>query len=113
MLNFLKSLFSFKGRIPRATYLASFVPLFLLLVSMIIMVSPDHSEIVKSIIMCIIGILWWWIWLAANIKRCHDLGWSGFTYFWFLLPIANFILLFMLIFWKGIEGPNKYGEPPQ
>ena len=113
MQNFLKSLFSFKGRIGRATYVASFVPLILLGVLTILTFSSDLSETVITINMCVIATLWWWIWLAANIKRCHDLGLSGFTYFWFFLPIANFIFLFMLIFWKGIEGPNKYGEPPK
>jgi len=113
MLNFLKSLFLFKGRIPRATYAVSLLALFLLLVLWLIVDIFVQIETVKTTIIFIIGTLWWWIWLAASIKRCHDVGWSGFTFLLFFLPIANLILLFMLIFWKGIEGPNEYGEPPK
>jgi uncharacterized membrane protein YhaH (DUF805 family) len=83
------------------------------MVLMLTILNLGFSVIIENSIMCFVALFFWWIWLATNIKRCHDLGWSGYTYFWFFLPIANFILLFMLIFRKGTEGPNEYGEPPK
>ncbi|MFA4859030.1 MAG: DUF805 domain-containing protein [Candidatus Margulisiibacteriota bacterium] len=74
--------------------------------------------------------------LALNmLKRLHDLGVDGRM--WLLLPLANIVcvlpqlyfqvdilwlflpirvanLIFglFLLFWKGTDGPNKYGEKP-
>ena len=46
------------------------------------------------------------------IKRFHDLKYSGGMCFLLVIPIVNLILLFDLFFWKGTQGPNKYGEDP-
>lgn len=47
-----------------------------------------------------------YIMAAAAVKRCHDLGKSG----WYsLIPFYGFVLLFA----EGNVGPNKYGEDPK
>ncbi len=50
--------------------------------------------------------------IVLGIKRCHDRGRTG----WFLLvnfiPLLNFWPAIELTFFKGTEGPNKYGSDP-
>lgn len=43
--------------------------------------------------------------LSVSVRRMHDVGKSGW---WALVPFANFFLLFK----KGDEEQNIYGEPP-
>lgn len=49
---------------------------------------------------------------ALGIKRCHDRDKTG----WFMLvnfiPVVCLWPIIELTFFKGTEGPNKYGEDP-
>ena len=47
-----------------------------------------------------------YIGLAQSIKRCHDLGHSGW---WVFIPLYGF----WLIFQPGQEGDNEYGADPK
>ena len=44
-------------------------------------------------------------------KRWHDLDKSAGWIFISLVPFGIFYALYKLIFCKGSEGANKYGEP--
>lgn len=50
--------------------------------------------------------------IVLGIKRCNDRGRTG----WFMLvnfiPLLNLWPLIELTFFKGDEGPNKYGPDP-
>lgn len=46
--------------------------------------------------------------LYASVCRCHDFDYSGLTLFWLLVPVANLVLLLMLLAKKGTAGPNTY-----
>ncbi|RYY77023.1 MAG: DUF805 domain-containing protein [Gammaproteobacteria bacterium] len=46
------------------------------------------------------------------IQRLHDLDKSGWLSLLILVPVANIVLLVLLVFFKGTEGSNKYGLPP-
>ncbi|MDG6894814.1 DUF805 domain-containing protein [Volucribacter amazonae] len=43
------------------------------------------------------------------IARLHDLGKSGYYSLWTLLPFVSFILIFL----KGEDRDNQYGEDPK
>lgn len=45
------------------------------------------------------------------IQRLHDLDKSGWFSLLILVPLANFFLIILLIFFKGTSGANKYGLP--
>jgi uncharacterized membrane protein YhaH (DUF805 family) len=46
------------------------------------------------------------------IRRFHDLDRPG-SHAWFLLiPFYNIYIAFVLLFQKGTDGPNQYGEDP-
>lgn len=51
--------------------------------------------------------------LRLNIKRLHDLGFSGYWAILMLAPIVNVLLAWALLLWPGQAYPNRYGNPPK
>lgn len=49
-------------------------------------------------------------WLSVEVRRLHDLGYSGWYFLANFIPIAGLILYVNLIFVSGKKGSNKYGE---
>ncbi len=50
--------------------------------------------------------------VMVAMRRLHDLGWSRVVVFTFCIPIWQVILFFLLVFKKGEEGHNEYGDDP-
>lgn len=48
------------------------------------------------------------IW-AAVAQRAHDLGWSGWSALWLLLPFINLYFLFVFFFRTGQPAENRFG----
>ena len=98
----LKSLFSFKGRIPRSEYVEN-VMIFavsVLLISRIMESYPDAIFLNIGYIPFALFII------AKNAKRCHDLGNSG----WYqIIPLY----IFWLLFQDSQNGINAYGINPK
>ncbi|MFL6465885.1 MAG: DUF805 domain-containing protein [Bryobacteraceae bacterium] len=46
------------------------------------------------------------------VQRLHDLDKPGTHYWLLLVPFYNIYLSLCLLFSKGTEGPNHYGEDP-
>lgn len=46
--------------------------------------------------------------IALSVRRLHDGGYSGWSWFWILVPIAGPIILLLLIYWSS-DDDNKYG----
>ena len=57
------------------------------------------------LILSIIGLTLWYIWIAQAVKRSHDIGHSGW---WIWIPFY----IVWLLFARGDEGENEYGEAP-
>ena len=53
-----------------------------------------------------------WITLAAGIRRCHDLGLSGWLLLLSIVPLVGAVLAIALLVWPGEKGDNKYGPQP-
>ncbi|WP_171014027.1 DUF805 domain-containing protein [Chitinivorax sp. B] len=47
--------------------------------------------------------------LLITRRRCHDIGWNGWTCLLALVPLINLIYLFI----PGSSGKNQYGLPPK
>ena len=60
----------------------------------------------------VIGIFFMLCYISLYVKRCHDLGHSGWMVLLMLIPLINFCLILYLFFAKGTRGPNEYGEDP-
>ena len=51
--------------------------------------------------------------LAVQVRRLHDIDYSGAWWFIAFVPLAGVIVL--IVFWatEGTRGPNKYGPDPK
>ena len=48
--------------------------------------------------------------LAVTTRRLHDLNCSGWWQLLTLIPFVSVLLLLVLLFYKGTQESNKYGE---
>ncbi len=53
----------------------------------------------------------WATWCAA-IRRCHDLGRSGFFLLWQIVPLLGLAASLFIIFGRGDDMKNRFGPPP-
>ncbi|SHI58758.1 Uncharacterized membrane protein YhaH, DUF805 family [Anaerovibrio lipolyticus DSM 3074] len=47
-----------------------------------------------------------------TMKRCHDLDKTGWLAISTFIPVVNLLVGIYLLFFKGTEGPNQYGDDP-
>lgn len=60
-----------------------------------------------------LGLAALWLVVAANGRRLHDLGRSGYVQLIAVVPvIGSVVLLFWLGFLAGEPGPNRFGRSP-
>lgn len=111
---FVASLFSFKGRLNRARYLAiglgvgiTYVLLNVLLIGF--ESQPSAAAVVPLLGAWIAGV---WIQGAAAVRRLHDLDRPGWHYWLALIPFYGLYLACLLLFVRGTDGSNQYGNDP-
>jgi nitrate/nitrite transporter NarK len=128
-------LFSFRGRIPRASFwgrmiLTGILTLFVYLMTSLIATHGAHlyapgegiHHIIESVFVVpnanvyflTFRIAWLmvvgWVCVALQIKRWHDLGRTGWLVLINLIPVVgSLISLIVLGFFKGISDANKFG----
>lgn len=49
---------------------------------------------------------------SAAIRRCHDIGRSGFFLLWQLVPLFGIAAALFVIFARGDDMKNRFGPPP-
>jgi uncharacterized membrane protein YhaH (DUF805 family) len=67
---------------------------------------------VYVLVMCNGGTIMLIQYFPLSIRRLHDLNASGWYVLLTFAPFGQFLILW-LMFKKGTEGVNRYGEPPQ
>lgn len=95
--------FSHEGRISRDEYIILFLGI--LLANLVIYKLFHENPQVDKSYYNYVRIPMAWFSSAQIVKRCHDVGKSGW---WIFVPLYAIYLLFV----KGEKGPNKYGEDP-
>jgi uncharacterized membrane protein YhaH (DUF805 family) len=113
---FFRNLFSFKGRASRKEYVIRIIliPMFFIIINL----NWEYLDNNKSWFFLITAwgflIIIWILMLQyfpLAVRRLHDLNSSG----WFVLisfvPFGQLLILW-LMFKKGTDGVNDYGEPP-
>jgi uncharacterized membrane protein YhaH (DUF805 family) len=114
-------LFSFRGRISRATYWRRAFPTLLAIgiaSNLICFIEIECGSTGQpGPISIVVGLLALWPGMAALVKRLHDRNRSGWWLLASSIPIGGpFILIALLIeawFLKGTEGENRFGPDPQ
>ena len=97
--------FSAKGRLRRKGFGIVFIILGSIQL-LLTLASGNAMSIFQIFIQLVLIIL---IFLQM-IKRCHDMGKSGWFSLIGLIPVAGILLLLLS---PGVVGPNKYGNDPK
>jgi MFS family permease len=115
----LAGLFSFTGRIPRATFWGITIALtglslvFGFVLADLFRIAGSTGEIVSSVIRYGWAVVAIWISIAIQIKRWHDLDKSGWLVLLNLIPgVGSLISLVYLGFLGGVSGGNRHGPEP-
>lgn len=105
-------LFSYDGRISRSQYWTmGILPLLGLAFLWVITSLPLTHFLPWGSILVSIGAILSLVWgfTAVSVKRCHDIGHSGFWTLLYLIPGVALVGLVVLGAWRS-SGPNKYDQ---
>lgn len=109
--------FTSEGRLNRKSYIyrSFFLSVVLCVVQGILTFAAETFgalDLLFSIIAFVLGIFQ----LAANImmgvRRLHDLDKCDWWMLLLIVPLVNLFFCLYLLFFKGTEGPNEYGDDP-
>jgi uncharacterized membrane protein YhaH (DUF805 family) len=113
---FIRNLFGIKGRASRKEYNARFIMMWILGFFSLYMyeIYDSYNNIFIGLFAALMSIIFMiyviQIFFVTH-RRLHDLNASGWWQLITLIPSGQ-ILMIGFIFFKGTDGPNKYGEPP-
>jgi uncharacterized membrane protein YhaH (DUF805 family) len=94
-----------KGRMTRKTYWLYFLP-----IALIFWINEFYISTVNVYLEAIIAISLLYPSMMINIKRCHDLGKTGYFSLPLFVPVVNLWPLIELSFHRGNVGINRYGN---
>jgi uncharacterized membrane protein YhaH (DUF805 family) len=107
----LGSLLSFDGRIGRRDYWLTMLIGIGSVAGCAVLLDSSRSPLAVGI-GALVGIVAWWICLAASVKRWHDRNKAGTWVLIVLIPLVGAIwALIETGFVEGTTGPNDYGQP--
>lgn len=108
--------FTAKGRSNRKEYIIKFllstVGFFLWAYSKDFTKNNDLLVILYMLMMVILMYISIIQYFPLSIRRLHDLNASGWYVLLTFVPFGQFLILW-LMFKKGTDGANSYGEPPK
>ena len=112
---FFKRFFTFKGRSSRKEYIARF----LLTVLILLLGAYTIDQCVNASLFVVLYVLGMSLlidilifqYFPLSVRRLHDLNTSGWYVLLTFVPFCQFFILW-LMFRKGTQETNKYGEPP-
>jgi uncharacterized membrane protein YhaH (DUF805 family) len=117
--NTLKKIFFLSGRSSRREF--NIFQLFLFILIVIGFLIKDYVYNSDSLLVVVLFLLYEIfiflvlinIFLGLSVRRLHDLNISGWFLFVTFIPILGQLLILWLMFKKGTDGVNDYGEPPE
>jgi uncharacterized membrane protein YhaH (DUF805 family) len=102
--------FDFKGRASRKVFWLFNLNLYIITLALSYMLSDF------GLVSIIIGIAFSLILLlptlGLDVRRLHDIDFSGWWVLVFFIPFVGFVILFVFACLPGTEGENKYGPAP-
>ncbi len=100
----------FTGRARRSEYW--YFSLFYLI--LLVLVVAIEALLFQTVFLYLIGVLAFIIpALAVTVRRLHDTGRSGWTYFVSLIPLVGGIILLVWLCQDSNPGVNKWGRNPK
>ncbi|MFK7973659.1 MAG: DUF805 domain-containing protein [Rickettsiaceae bacterium] len=114
---FIANFFNIKGRSSRKEFICRFTMMWIFgfaSMYLIELYEKKHNNLIDhvSVIICLFFFISFiQVFFVIN-RRLHDLNTSGWWQLITFIPLGQFMLI-GFIFFKGTDGPNKYGPPPE
>jgi uncharacterized membrane protein YhaH (DUF805 family) len=110
-------LFSFEGRISRLEWWEFAIP-YVVFLALLYWAESSFAELgprktYVAIAIFVVYAVGLYMWLAVNVKRCHDRGHSGWFVLLSLIPLVNIWYVVEVCFFPGQSGPNRFGPDPK
>lgn len=120
-------MFSASGRIGRMRYFVYgavisllFYAVLLVAVGIVALVSGGFAQVQQGGAMASLGLVYFALIIAAlvfgiifMVRRLNDINASGWLSLLLLVPLANLVLILVMLFKRGSEGANNYGPAPE
>lgn len=109
--------FTSKGRLNRKSYIyrnffMSFVLNIIRIVLAVLAAYIDSLELLFTVLLYVLGIFGFAASIMILTRRLHDLDKSGWWMLLLIVPLVNIFFYIYILFFKGTEGPNRYGDDP-
>lgn len=109
--------FTSKGRLNRKSYIyrSLFLSLVLCIVQGVLTFATntiDALELLFAVLLLVSGLFGFVASIMMLERRLHDLDKSGWWMLLLCVPLVNILFYIYILFFKGTEGPNQYGEDP-
>ena len=109
--------FTSSGRLNRKSYIyrnffLSFVLNIIRIILAVLAAYIDALELLFTGLLYVSGIFGFVAGIMMLARRLHDLDKSGWWMLLLFVPLVNILFYIYILFFKGTEGPNQYGEDP-
>lgn len=109
--------FTSDGRLNRKSYIyrnffLSFVLNIIRIILAVLAAYIDALELLFTGLLYVSGIFGFVAGIMMLARRLHDLDKSGWWMLLLFVPLVNILFYIYILFFKGTEGPNQYGEDP-
>lgn len=112
---FFDKFFTTKGRGSRKEYIVKFIAILVFGLTSDYTQKYTDNRIIEFLHVFVLGsvvIIMILQYIPLAIRRLHDLNASGWYILLSFVPFGQLLILW-LMFKKGTDGPNKYGDPPE
>lgn len=100
------NLFSFSGCASRTNFWA--VQLVSIACAVIGVAMLQSADSVVAVLGALLLAVIWWVSLAAQVRRLHDLNRTGWLVLLGLIPLVSLVMLIWMGFWPSVTYGNKY-----
>lgn len=109
--------FTSAGRLNRKSYIyrnffLSFVLNIIRIILAVLAAYIDALELLFTGLLYVSGIFGFVAGIMMLARRLHDLDKSGWWMLLLCVPLVNILFYIYILFFKGTEGPNQYGDDP-
>ncbi len=109
--------FTSDGRLNRKSYIyrSIFLSLVLSVIQVVLTFAANTIgalELLFAVLLLVSGLFGFVASIMMLERRLHDLDKSGWWMLLLCVPLVNILFYIYILFFKGTEGPNQYGEDP-
>lgn len=109
--SFFKNYANFSGRAPRKYFwivlISTVIIIILSALPYYFLQQVEFLNIISLLFAVIIGIINFVPLFSLLVRRIHDVDYS---FWYYLIPIFNLYLLILVLFSRGTDGPNNFGD---